>query len=263
MNQLRIVSKDGKLLIDSREVAEMIEKSHAHLLRDIKGYVEIMSNSENPELDSLDFFVPSTYKVRGNNKTYDCYLLTKIGCDMVANKMSGEKGILFTATYVSRFEEMEKKSKLGFILPQNYKEALIALVGQVEVNEKLEEEKILLEEKISEYEPKITYLDKILTSKGTITITQIAKDYGLSGTALNKILHEEKIQYKVNKQWVLYTKYTNKGLTQSETIDITRSNGDPDVTMNTRWTQKGRLFIHEILTKRGIIPFMDRESMGA
>lgn len=260
MSQLRIVNKNGKLLTDSREVAAMTDKEHSNLMRDIRGYIAVLENSD---LNPLDFFIPSTYKVTGNNKTYDCFDLTRKGCELVANKMTGEKGILFTATYVSRFEEMEKKLSIGFIVPQNYKEALIALVGQVEANEKLEEEKLMLVEKISEYEPKITYLDKILSSKSTITITQIAKDYGLSGTALNKILHEEGVQYKVNRQWVLYSKHMNKGYTQSETIDITRSNGDPDVTMNTRWTQKGRLFIHEILTKRGIIPFMDRESMGA
>lgn len=262
MNQLKIVSKDGKLLADSREIALMIDKRHGNLVRDIDSYVKVMSESTELKIELSEFFIETTYQdsTGRHMKRYD---LSRKGCDMVANKMTGSKGILFTATYVSRFEEMEKKLSLGFIVPQNYKEALIALVSQVEVNEKLESEKLLLEEKISEYEPKLTYLDKILTSKGTITITQIAKDYGLSGTALNKILHEERIQYKVNKQWVLYTKYTNKGFTQSETIDITRSNGEPDVTINTRWTQKGRLFIHEILTRRGIMPFMDRESLGA
>jgi phage antirepressor YoqD-like protein len=98
----------------------------------------------------------------------------------------------------------------------------------------------------------------ILKSKGTLTITQIAKDYGMSGPQLNKILHDEKVQYKQNKQWLLYQKHQDKGYTKSETIDITRSNGDPDVTLNTRWTQKGRLFIHELLAKREIVPYMDR-----
>lgn len=123
----------------------------------------------------------------------------------------------------------------------------------------LEAEKLKLEITIKEYEPKLTYIDKILQSKGTVTITQIAKDYGMSGPQLNKTLHEERVQYKQNKQWLLYTTYQDKGYTKSETIDITRSNGDPDVTMSTRWTQKGRLFIHELLANRGIVPYMDRE----
>ena len=91
------VYKDGVFYADSREVAEMIGKMHKNLLRDIDGYISMIS--ESSDLSFQDFFVESTYKVAGNNKTYKCYLLTKKGCDMVANKMTGEKGILFTATY--------------------------------------------------------------------------------------------------------------------------------------------------------------------
>jgi Rha family phage regulatory protein len=257
MKKMKIVSINGKLLADSREVAEMVGKDHAHLMRDIRGYVEIMNASENPKLDSLEFFLPSTYKVEGNNKTYECYKITRKGCDMVANKMTGEKGVLFTATYVTKFEEMERQlSNPAIQLPQNYKEALLALVASVEKVEQLEDEN-------AELRTKVKYVDQILMSKATMTITQIAKDYGLSGPQLNKILHEERVQYKQNKQWLLYQKYSDKGYTRSETIDITRSNGDPDVTLNTRWTQKGRLFIHELLGKRGIVPFMDRQHVAA
>ncbi|AJD83049.1 phage antirepressor [Paenibacillus larvae] len=128
--------------------------------------------------------------------------------------------------------------------------------------QEIETKALMLEQRVAEYEPKISYLDRILQSKGTVTITQIAKDYEMSGQALNQILHEERVQYKQNGQWLLYRKYHDKGYTKSETIDITRSNGDQDVTMNTRWTQKGRLFIHEILKKRGIVPVMDREKKG-
>jgi Rha family phage regulatory protein len=111
MNNLTVINQNGNLVVDSREVADMIGKKHSHLLRDIKGYIDILCNSENPKLDSHNFFIPSSYKSAGNNKTYDCFLLTRKGCDMVANKMTGEKGVLFTATYVSKFEQMEKALK--------------------------------------------------------------------------------------------------------------------------------------------------------
>lgn len=123
-------------------------------------------------------------------------------------------------------------------------------------------EKKLLQEKILELEPKVNYLELILQSKGTVTTTQIAKDYGLSAQGLNEILQDEKVQYKQNKQWLLYQKHTNKGYTKSHTIDIVRSNGDQDYTMNTRWTQKGRLFIHEILTKLGYEANVDKDFKG-
>jgi len=117
----------------------------------------------------------------------------------------------------------------------------------------------LLEKTVTEYKPKIAYLDTILQSKGTVTTTQIAKDYGMSGSELNKILHDLGIQYLVNKQWVLYSKHDDKGYTQSYSFDFTHKDGTPDVKMNTRWTQTGRRFIHEQLTQIGIKANIEKE----
>ena len=103
MRYMTVANKDT---LPSREVAKMVEKDHAHLCRDIKVYIDVIS--ENPKLDSQDYFIPNTYKVEGNNKTYPCYDITKLGCEMIANKLTGKKGILFTAEYVKRFNEMEK-----------------------------------------------------------------------------------------------------------------------------------------------------------
>lgn len=106
MNDLTLINHNGVWVADSREVAGMTEKEHKHLMRDIKGYVGIVDPS--PTLDSANFFIPSTY-IDAQNQERPCYLLTRKGCDMVANKMTGEKGVLFTAMYVTRFEEMERK----------------------------------------------------------------------------------------------------------------------------------------------------------
>lgn len=108
MNSLNIINKNNQLLVESREVADLIEKEHDQLLRSIRGYIKILDQSA--KLQTADFFIETTYK-NNNNQSYPCYLLTKKGCDMVANKMTGEKGIIFTATYVSKFEEMEQKLK--------------------------------------------------------------------------------------------------------------------------------------------------------
>ncbi|MBG9772941.1 ORF6C domain-containing protein [Brevibacillus laterosporus] len=106
MKQLQVINQNGQLLADSREVAEMVEKRHDHLIRDIEGYVAVLD--QNPNLGTDHFFIESSY-TSGTGKRYKCYLLTRKGCDMVANKMTGEKGVLFTAEYVTRFEEMEKQ----------------------------------------------------------------------------------------------------------------------------------------------------------
>ena len=112
---------------------------------------------------------------------------------------------------------------------------------------------------IAEFKPVKEYVDTILSSTDTVTVTQIAADYGLSAKALNKILFEEGLIHNVNKQWILYKKHMNRGYTKSETIDVKRADGSVKVVMNTKWTQKGRLKIHEILTAIGIVSEMDRD----
>ncbi|MGX5634292.1 phage antirepressor KilAC domain-containing protein [Bacillus thuringiensis] len=124
-----------------------------------------------------------------------------------------------------------------------------------------EQKNLMLTQQITENASKITYLDQILQSQDTVTVSQIAADYGLSAMKLNKILNDERVQYKVNNQWLLYSKHQNKGYTKSKTVDVVHTDGSRSVKMNTRWTQKGRLFIHELLTKRGIIPEMDKEAI--
>ena len=109
---LKVTASNGVEVIDSREVAEMTGKLHAHLMRDIKGYVEIIENSNESKFGSVDFFIPSTY-TDSKGETRPRYLLTRKGCDMVANKMTGEKGVLFTAAYVTAFEEMQKRLKMS------------------------------------------------------------------------------------------------------------------------------------------------------
>ena len=104
MNELEIIELNGQQLVDSREVAEMIEVTHASLMKKVRNYVDILTKSK---LTSLDFFIPGEYKdTKGEFRK--CYFLTKQGCEMVANKLTGEKGILFTAKYVEAFNKMEQ-----------------------------------------------------------------------------------------------------------------------------------------------------------
>ena len=105
MSDLAIFNHDGKLYTDSREVAKMIGKDHAHLMRDIDGYISVLGQSK---IGFSDFFVKSTYR-SSQNKELPCYNITKKGCEFVANKLTGNKGITFTAIYVNAFHAMEDK----------------------------------------------------------------------------------------------------------------------------------------------------------
>lgn len=122
-------------------------------------------------------------------------------------------------------------------------------------NNVINEQKVIIaqqEQQIAEFQPVRDYVDEILSSTSTLTTTQVAADYDLSARALNKILHEAKLQRNVNGQWILYKDEMGKGYTKSETFTFTRTDGRLDSKIQTKWTQKGRLRIHEILTDKGI-----------
>ena len=146
----------------------------------------------------------------------------------------------------------------SYALPKDYPAALRALADAEEAKLRLLAENQQQAQVIADFEPIRQYVDTILESKGTMATSQIAADYGLTAQKLNKILHDGGIQRNVNGQWLLYAKHMGKGYTKSKTIQIIRSDGRPDTIMQTQWTQKGRLMIHEILTARGIEAVMDR-----
>ena len=113
---------------------------------------------------------------------------------------------------------------------------------------------------IGELKPKADYTDRILNSKGTIPVSIIAKDYGMSAVKFNKLLHRLKVQYKQGDIWLLYEKHQAKGYTQSSSFDYEDSNGLPQTRIQTQWTQKGRLFLYELLKDNDILPMIERKA---
>lgn len=150
----------------------------------------------------------------------------------------------------------------GYMIPQDYPSALRALADAEEQKLKLLAENQRQAQAIADFEPIRQYVDEILESQSAMATSQVAADYDLSAKALNKILYEAGIQRNVNGQWILYKRYMGKGYTKSKTIQSIRSDGRYDSTLQTQWTQKGRMLIHEVLTSRGIQAVMDRKPNG-
>ncbi|HAQ0997805.1 TPA: phage antirepressor [Enterococcus faecium] len=153
----------------------------------------------------------------------------------------------------------------GYLTPEKVEEALLNPDTIIQLATQLKEERtgrLIAEQKIAEYEPKISYLDSILSSTDSVTISQIAADYGMSPQQMNKLLHKLGIQKKVGNQWLLCKKHMNQGYTKSHTTEIPKADGGTKIVMNTKWTQKGRLFIYELLKKEGYYPQMDLEEIG-
>lgn len=152
-------------------------------------------------------------------------------------------------------EETLEKALLN---PDGLIKILTALKNEQAKTKALRAETTKQKQLIGELKPKADYTDKILASKGTVPITVIAKDYGMSGRAMNKVLADLKIIYQMAGQWLLYSRYQAKGYTHSESFAFNHADGRLDVKMTTKWTQKGRLFLYQKLKKHGILPMIEQ-----
>ncbi|HDV6107391.1 phage antirepressor [Staphylococcus pseudintermedius] len=119
------------------------------------------------------------------------------------------------------------------------------------------EGRLVAEQQVQELKPKATYYDLVLQNKSLLSVSKIAKDYGMSARALNKLLHELGVQYKQGDIWLLYAKHQDKGYTQTSTYALDEEHSK----VTTKWTQKGRLFIYELLKNKGILPSIEKSNV--
>ena len=154
----------------------------------------------------------------------------------------------------------------AYMTPEKIEEVLTDPDTIIQLATQLKQERegrLIAEQRVNELTPKADYCDKVLADKSLVTITQIAKDYGMSGRALNAILHDLGVIYKQGKTWLLYAKYQKTGWTHSETIMVDKKDGTQKAVLNTKWTQKGRLGLYELLKTRGILPLIEQEAVSA
>ena len=159
---------------------------------------------------------------------------------------------LFIETYFSQVEESTKAML----------RATLATVREVnEKNRQLEQTVGVQSQQIAELQPKATYYDVVLQCEDLISITAIAKDYGKSARWMNNYLHEKGVQYRQGDIWLLYQTYAERGYTSTKTFKY-EDGGENHVKVHTYWTQKGRLFIYELMKSDGHLPIIEQENGG-
>lgn len=260
MNELSTIVDGDRMT--SLQIAEITGKPHADVMKAIRKMEPAWSKINEGNFSLVDY-------QDKKGETRPCYSLNKEECLYIATKFNDEA----RAKLIKRWKELEEQHQKPSV-PQNYLEALKSLVKaeeekqQLALGNKKQQEQILtisktnmeLGNKITEMLPKVSYYDKILQSNATMTVTQIAQDYGMSAMRLNKELESMRIQHKVRGQWILFAQFLEGGYVHSRAVDIVRSDGRHDVKYNTEWTTKGRIFLYESLKAKGILPLIEQEN---
>ena len=205
----------------------------------------------SPQVAKGDFITePQFYKlaIKANNKTAERFQ------DWVTNEVlpSIRKNGMY-ATPESAAELLKDPVNLIQLL-QNYADTQSKLVEE-------HDQRLIVEQQLSEAKPKADYTDQVLRSRGTMIVSEFAQDYGMSPRAFNKLLHESGVQYKARGVWVLYSKYQGKGYTKTTTHSYQHSNGLMGGRLQMEWTQKGRLFLYEFLKTQGVLPVMEQQEL--
>lgn len=263
MNEIPTIVDGDRMT--SLQIAEITGKPHNDVMKAIRKMEPAWEKVQGGKFSLMQEEVETN---NGGHKMRPYFSLTKEECLYIATKFNDEA----RAKLIKRWKELEEQHQKPS-LPQNYLEALKSLVKAEEEREQLalenrkqqqeivtiSKENMELGNKITEMLPKVSYYDLILQSNATMTITQIAQDYGMSAVRMNKELESMRIQHKVRGQWILYGRFLTGGYVHSRAVDIIRSDGRHDVKYNTEWTTKGRIFLYGALKAKGILPLIEQE----
>ena len=231
--QVRILEKDNELWFVAKDVCDCLE---------IKNTTDALKRLDNDERSRFNLGRQGETNIVNEYGLYNLVL---------SSRKPEAKEFKRWITH-DVIPQIRKTGTYSMNIPKSLLEALRAYANEVELHNATKAIVAQQEQQIAEFKPVKDYVDKILSSKSCLTITQIAADYGMSAQELNKILHEAGLQRKVGDQWILYKQHMSKGFTKSETITFCRSDGRLDSKITTKWTQKGRLEIHNILSKLDI-----------
>lgn len=237
---------NGQKMVSSRDVAKNFEKEHKDVLRAVENI-----KAQNCALTYM--FFESTYTA-GTGKAYPMYLMNRDGFSLLAMGFTGSKAMEWKLKYIQAFNAMERK----LTTPESDDMILsrAVLIANKKV-EQLQSTNIQLVQENAKLKPASDYAHAVLMSDEKLTVKQIAQNYGMTSQKFNSILEEMGIQYKVNKQWILYRKYQGKGYVVGVPFDI----GNGKTKERTYWTRKGQAFLYKKLKEAGHEPVNEQLNM--
>ncbi|KAF0387749.1 phage antirepressor [Pediococcus acidilactici] len=227
-------------------------------IADVLGY----SNSRKALIDHVDEEDKNTVTIRDGNKgNPNQVVINESGMYslVLSSKLPNAKKFKRWVTN----EVLPSIRKHGaYMTDEKIEEALLNPDTIINLATQLKNERegrLIAEQQVKEFQPKVSYYDKVLSNDALMTISLIAKDYGMSGAGMNKLLHKLGVQYRQGGTWLLYAKYQRTGWTHSETTMVSRKDGTEKAVLNTKWTQKGRLGLYELLKANGYLPLIEQE----
>lgn len=248
--EFKIYGDFENLLFLAKDVANWIEHSNSRVM--------LQSVDENEKL-----CVNNPYALQGQQEQW---FLTEDGLYEVL--MQSRKPIAkeFKKEVKQILKSIRKNGMYAKDELLDNPDMLIAVVTKLkeerELRKALEVDSRIKDQQIAELQPKASYYDIILQCKNLLSMTQIAKDYGMSAKKMNYILHNLGVQFKQSDIWLLYAKYQDKGYTQTKTQNYNKPDGTQGASVHTYWTQKGRLFLYDFLKNKGILPMIEKENVA-
>lgn len=245
--ELAVKSENGEILFDIETVAKSL------------GFTEFKNNKEYVRWRT----------VNGYLKKYVSQHLAK--GDFVPEAMVYKLAFKANNVLAEKFQDWIAAEVLpsirkhgAYMTPERIEEVLTdpdTIIQLATTLKREREHRLIAEQQVMELKPKADYYDNILLNKGLVTITTIAKNYGYSANKFNELIHKLGVQYKQGKTWLLYQKHATSGYTHSEPFAYTDKEGKDQVTMNTKWTQKGHIFLYNLLKENEIIPMIEQKEV--
>ena len=270
---IKIEEYDGKQAVNARELHQKLG-SKQDFSTWVKSRIEKYGFVENQDFEVFHKIMENSNGGRSRIEYALSLDMAKELC-MVENNDAGRRirkyfidmenearKLMLQQSAVPSYQEVDPiKRATRWIEEEKERQALkLENKRKQEALEASQREVVELSSTITQMQPKVSYVDSILQSKSTVTVTSIAQDYGETARKFNLILRDLKIQHKVGSQWIVYRDYLKEGYVQSKTFDYVHKDGSLGVGLNTVWTQKGRLFLYEFLKSKGILPLIEQQN---